>query len=64
MGVANLELPALLMGGARMNCATPHGRSPDFQGSLGVVDKATLRGWFHVSWVELYFMGGVMSHGP
>lgn len=52
VGVANLVLLALLMGGARMNCATHHGWRPGFQGSL-----------CHASWVVLHLMGGALSCG-
>lgn len=64
VGVAKLVLQTMLMGGARMNCATRSGRRPGFQGSLCLVDKATPRGWYFISWVEPCLVGGGMSHGP
>lgn len=45
VGVANPVLKAMLMGGARTNCATHYGRRPGFQEGLCVVDKATPHAW-------------------
>lgn len=56
-GVANLVLKAMLMRGARMNCATHHGtihamnvRRPGFQGSLCLVGSITSHGWSCILW--------------